>query len=339
MRLALNTLSILADFLNKKPGKLPLNLEIKIKKMDKMNQLPNQDGRVIIVTGANSGLGYETTMALAQKKAKIIMACRSMDKASRAKEKIQQQVPHADLEVMPIDLSSLKSVKAFAKDFQSKYDKLDVLINNAGVMAPPYSKTVDGFEMQLGANYLGHFLLTGLLIDTIVKTPQSRVVTLSSLVHKDGKINFDDLHSEKKYDAMKAYAQSKLACLMFSFELQRRLEKAGIHQTISTASHPGIADTELSRNMPKIIYYLAKYTIAPFFTHAPREGAKPTILAAIGEAKGGDYFGPTGLREMKGKAGKATFTDLSKDETIARQLWDISEKLVGFKFSLKTDLE
>ncbi len=300
--------------------------------MENIDKMPNQKGRTIIVTGANSGLGYETTLALVKKGAKVIMACRSILKANISKEKIQQQVPNANLQVMEIDLSSLQSVRKFAKDFQNKYTALDVLINNAGVMAPPYTKTEDGFELQLGANYLGHFLLTGLLLDTIVKTPQSRVVTLSSLVHKDGIINFDDLQSEKKYDAMKAYSQSKLACLIFSFELQRRLEKAGNHQTISTASHPGIADTELSRNMPKIIYYFAKYTLAPFFTHAPSEGAKPTILAAIGEAKGGEYFGPTGFREMKGKAGKATSTDLSKDENLAKKLWEVSEKLVGFKY-------
>ncbi|MEZ4830036.1 MAG: oxidoreductase [Bacteroidia bacterium] len=300
--------------------------------MDNITQLPNQAGRIMIVTGANTGLGYETTLSLAKTGAKVIMACRNMPKANQAKEKIQQQLPDADIEVMEIDLSSLKSVRKFAHDFQARYNTLDVLINNAGVMAPPYSKTEDGFELQLGANYLGHFLLTGLLLETIVKTPDSRVVTLSSLVHKDGTINFDDLQSEKNYDRMKAYAQSKLACLIFSFELQRRLEKAGYHKTISTAAHPGISDTELSRNMSKIIYYLVKYTLAPFFTHAPREGAKPTILAAIGEAKGGDYFGPTGLREMKGKPGKATFTDLSKDENVATRLWQVSEKLVGFKY-------
>lgn len=300
--------------------------------MESIDKLPHQKGRTILVTGANSGLGYETTLALVKKGAKVIMACRSLSKADIAKEKIQQHVPNADLEVMEIDLSSLQSVRKFAKDYQDTYDTLDVLINNAGVMAPPFSKTEDGFELQLGANYLGHFLLTGLLLDTIVKTPQSRIVTLSSLVHKDGKINFDDLQSENKYDAMKAYAQSKLACLLFAFELQRRLEKAGNHQTISTASHPGIADTELSRNMPKVIYYLAKYTIAPFFTHAPSEGAKPTLLAAIGEAKGGEYFGPTGFKEMKGKAGKATATDVSKDENLAKKLWEVSEKLVGFSY-------
>lgn len=300
--------------------------------MENIEKLPNQKGRIMVVTGANSGLGYETTIALAKQGAKVIMACRSVSKAKSAKDKILQQLPNAELEVMEIDLSSLQSVRNFAEAYQNQYNTLDVLINNAGVMAPPYAKTEDGFELQLGANYLGHFLLTGLLLPTLLKTPQSRVVTLSSLVHKNGIINFDDLQSEKKYDAMKAYAQSKLACLIFAFELQRRLEQAGHHQTISTASHPGIADTELSRNMPKIIYYFAKYTIAPFFTHAPREGAKPTVLAAIGDAKGGMYFGPTGYREMKGKAGLASFTDESKDEKLAKKLWEVSEALVGFKF-------
>jgi len=300
--------------------------------MDKINSFPPQEGRIIIVTGANSGLGYETTLTLAKKGAKVIMACRNLSKANTAKKEIENEVPNADLEVMEIDLSSLSSVRNFAKEYKSKFNRLDVLINNAGVMTPPYTKTEDGFELQLAANYLGHFLLTGLLLDTILKSPHSRIVTLSSIAHKNGKINFDDLQSEKKYSASGAYAQSKLACLMFTFELQRRLEKQDVHQTISTASHPGIATTELSRHIPKLIYTILRYTIAPFFTHAPAEGAKPTILAAIGEAKGGDYFGPTGFKEFKGEAGKATYTDLSKDETIAKRLWAVSEDLVGLKY-------
>jgi len=300
--------------------------------MDNTNSLPPQDERIIIVTGANAGLGYETTLMLARKGAKVIMACRNLSKANTAKTEIEKVAPNADLEVMEIDLSSLKSVRNFATTFKSKFNRLDVLINNAGVMTPPYTKTKDGFELQLAANYLGHFLLTGLLLDTIQNTPQSRVVTLSSIAHKDGKINFDDLQSEKKYSASVAYAQSKLACLMFTFELQRRLEKQDGNQTISTASHPGIATTELGRHIPKILYTLLRYTIAPFLMHAPVEGAKPTILAAIGEAKGGDYFGPTGFKEMKGVAGKATSTDLSKDETIAKRLWEVSEELVDLKY-------
>ncbi|WKV13021.1 oxidoreductase [Marivirga harenae] len=300
--------------------------------MDEINNLPEQDGRNFIVTGANTGLGYENSLSLAKKGAKVIMACRSMNKANAAKDSIKEEVPTADLEVMEIDLSSLESVHNFAKSYQSKYDHLDVLINNAGVMMPPYTKTKDGYELQLQANFLGHFLLTGLLLDTVLKTPNSRIVTLSSIAHKSGKINFDDLQSEKKYSASDAYGQSKLACLMFTFELQRRLEKAGYENTISTASHPGIATTELARHMPKIVYSLLKYTVAPFLTHAPKEGAKPTLVAAIGDAEGGDYFGPTGFNEFKGKPGKVSSTDLAKDEDTANRLWEKSEELVGLKY-------
>ena len=260
------------------------------------------------------------------------MACRSLNKANAAKDSIKAEVPNADVEVMEIDLSSLNSVRNFAKAFQSKYDRLDVLINNAGVMMPPYTKTEDGFELQFEANFLGHFLLTGLLMDTILKTPNSRVVNLSSIAHKSGKINFDDLQSEKKYSASEAYGQSKLACLLFAFELQRRLEKAGHDQTISTAAHPGIATTELARHMPKIVYTIIRYTIAPFITHAPKEGAKPTLVAAIGNAEGGDYFGPTGFQEFKGKPGKVSGTAMATDEDLAKRLWEKSEELVGLKY-------
>ncbi len=300
--------------------------------MEDTQQSPLQARRIMIVTGANTGLGYETALSLAQRGAKVIMACRNLSKANAAKASIEKEVPSADLEVMQIDLSDLKSVRHFANAYLSEYDRLDVLINNAGVMMPPYTKTEDGFELQFEANYLGHFLLTGLLLDIMLKTLDSRIVTLSSIAHKNGKINFDDLQSDKAYSASEAYAQSKLACLMFTYELQRRLEKAGHHQTISTASHPGIATTELARHMPKLLFTVLSYTVAPFLTHAPDEGAKPTILAAIGDAEGGDYFGPTGFREMKGKAGKASSTDLSKDEAIAQRLWKASEKLVGYQY-------
>lgn len=292
----------------------------------------NQDGRVFIVTGANTGLGYETALELARMGAKVVMACRNMTKAKAALNSIKQAVPSADLEVLEIDLSSLKSVRKFAEAYRAKYDRLDVLINNAGVMTPPYTQTEDGFELQMGANYLGHFLLTGLLLDIILKTPDSRIVTLSSLIHRNGTINFDDLHFELSYDRMEAYAQSKLACLMFTFELQRRLERSGHHKTISVASHPGIAMTELARNMPKFQFYLLKYTVAPFITHSANAGAQPTVLAATGDAAGGDYFGPTGFQEMKGKAGKASYSELSTDEQIAQQLWEVSEKLVGYEY-------
>jgi len=300
--------------------------------MNRSTTAANANERVIIITGANTGLGYETALELAKTGSTIVMACRNLDKANKAKQRINEQVSSAILEVMELDLSSLKSVRNFAKSFQTVHNRLDVLINNAGVMTPPFSKTEDGFELQFGANYLGHFLLTGLLLETILKTENSRIVTLSSAVHKNGIINFDDLQSEKEYDRMKAYAQSKLACLMFTFELQRRLDMAGYKQTISVASHPGIAMTDLSRNMSKFQYYLLKYTLAPFLAQSPKQGARPTILAAIGDVNGGEYFGPTGFNELKGKAGKASYSELSQNEKIANELWEVSEKLVGHKY-------
>ena len=297
-----------------------------------VNQLPSQEGRTIIVTGANTGLGYETTITLAKKGAKVIMACRNVSKANKAKKSIEKQVPKADLEVMEIDLSNLNSVRKFAQEFQEKHDELSILINNAGVMMTPYMETDEGFELQFVSNYLGHFLLTGLLLPNLLKTPHSRIVSLSSLIHKNGKIKLDDLQSKKKYNPQNAYGQSKLACLLFAFELQRRLEKAGISDTISTASHPGVADTELSRHLPKLLNLVLKYTIGPLITHSAKEGAKPTILASIGKAKGGDYFGPTGFMEIKGKAGKAKSSASAHDKNLAKKLWEVSEELVNQKY-------
>lgn len=294
--------------------------------------MSEQEGRIFIVTGANAGLGYETSKELASKGAKVIMACRDLSKGESAKKDILKEVSKADLEVMKIDLSKFSSVRDFAEKFKSKFEKLDVLINNAGVMMPPYTKTEDGFELQFAANYLGHFLLTGLLLDHLTKTPNSRIVNLSSIAHKSGKINFDDLQSENNYSASGAYSQSKLACLMFTFELERRLKNSEHNNTIATASHPGVAITSLMRHMPKWVYYLLRYTIAPFITQSASRGAEPTLMAAIGKAENGDYFGPTGFKEMKGDPGKAEYTDLSKDEDIAKRLWEKSEELVDFKY-------
>lgn len=296
-----------------------------------IESIPSQNGRVAIVTGSNTGLGFETAMALAKKEMKVILACRNNEKAEKAKQLMLKKVPGADLEVRIIDLSSLKSVREFAKNFLNDYDKLDLLINNAGIMIPPYSKTEDGFESQMGANYFSHFLLTGLLIDVITKTPGSRIVTLSSIAHKNGQINFEDLHWEKKYSAINAYRQSKLACLMFACELKRRLEKAG-SKTLSLAAHPGVSNTELARHIPKLVLY----PLMPVFlllSHTPDKGALPTLMAALSEnAQSGDYYGPQGFREMKGKPGKAFSSDASRDQDVARRLWDISEELTGIKY-------
>ncbi len=296
-----------------------------------INNTPSQKGKLAVVTGANIGLGYETALELAKKEATVIMACRNIDKANAAKTKLLEAVPQADLVVMQLDLGDLASVKKFADSFLEKYNKLDLLINNAGIMVPPYQLTKDGFESQFGVNHLGHFYLTGLLLDTVVATPNSRIVILSSLAHQPGKINFDDLQSKEKYSAMKAYQQSKLANLMFALELQRRLEKAN-HQTIAVAAHPGISNTNLGQHIPRILYYL----VLPFFSfmiHSPNAGAMPTLYAALGDdVKGGEYFGPTGRKEMKGPAGRAIIFRHAEDTEVAGKLWAVSEQLTDIRY-------
>lgn len=296
-----------------------------------INDMPSQKGRVVIVTGSNIGLGYETALELAKKEATVIMACRNMDKANTAKDNILKSVPNADLMVMKLDLGDLSSVKYFSDNFLGKYDKLDILINNAGIMIPPYQLTKDGFESQFGVNHLGHFYLTGLLLDRIVATPDSRIVVLSSLAHRRGKINFDDLQSKENYSAMDAYGQSKFANIVFAIELQRRLEKAG-HQTIAVAAHPGVSNTNLGQHISRVLYYVL-LPLASFMTHSPNAGAMPTLYAALNDdVKGGEYFGPTGKREMKGPAGRAKISSRAKDTEVAKKLWEVSEQLTEIKY-------
>ncbi len=297
-----------------------------------ITKVPSQKGRIAIVTGANAGLGFETAIALGNLNTKVIMACRSAAKAEAAKQAILAKVPQADLEVMTLDLSSLKSVRAFAAAYLAKYDRLDLLINNAGIMVPPFSKTEDGFESQMGANYFGHFLLTGLLLPTLNKTSGSRIVTLSSKAHESGKIDFENLHAEKSYSRMDAYGQSKLACLMFAYELQRRLEAAG-QKTLSVAAHPGVSNTELGKHIPKVLLFL----MMPLFAlviHKPAKATLPQLMAALDpDVKGGEYYGPTGFNEMKGKPGKVGSRPHSHDLAVAKKLWEVSEKLTGFTYS------
>lgn len=297
-----------------------------------LQNISSQHGRLAIVTGANIGLGYETALGLLRKDLKVVMACRSLDKAQKAKEELLEEVPKGEIDIIQIDLSSLESVRAFAKNFLAKYNRLDLLINNAGVMMPPYKETEDGFELQMGANYFGHFLLTGLLMPVLLETPHSRVVSLSSIAHQQGEINFDDLQSKKSYSPMKAYSQSKLACLMFGYELQRRLETNQHKHTISTIAHPGISVTNLGQHLPKIVQMVSPL-IAPLFTHKPEKGALPTLWAALGPADGSDFFGPTGWREMKGEPGKVDSTTLSKNKAVAKRLWEVSEKLTNFEYN------
>jgi len=297
-----------------------------------LEEIPYQKGKIAIVTGANAGLGLQTAIELARKKIKIVMACRNIEKAEIAKEEILKQVPDAQLDIIKIDLSELSSVRNFAKTFLAKYDSLDLLINNAGVMMPPYQQTKDGLELQMAANYFGHFLLTGLLIEIITKTENSRIISLSSIAHKNASINFKDMQSEKKYSKFGAYGQSKLACLIFSKELQRRLEANNKANSISVAAHPGASNTELARHLPK----LANFLLTPFLllvTHSPKNAAKPTLMASLGNnVAGGDYYGPQGFMEMNGDPGTAKAEPKAYDVLVAKRLWEVSEKLTGISF-------
>jgi NAD(P)-dependent dehydrogenase (short-subunit alcohol dehydrogenase family) len=299
-----------------------------------LKAVPSQRGKKAIVTGANTGLGFETALGLAKIGCTVILACRNETKANAARAKILEEIPTADLEVMALDLSQLASVRTFANDYRQKYQTLDLLINNAGIMFPPYGRTIDGFESQLGVNYLGHFLLTGLLFDLLPDTSAARIVSLSSNAHKFGNLNFQDLQSEQGYSATAAYGQSKLACLIFALELQRRLTAQG-KKMISVAAHPGLAPTELGRYIPEFLTSILRFTILPLMAHSVPQGALPTLMAALNPAaQGGDYYGPQGFGETSGPPGKAVISAQAQDKAIAQQLWEVSEQLTGYTFSL-----
>lgn len=299
----------------------------------KMNNIPTQNGRIAIVTGANNGIGFETTISLAKYNAKIIMACRNLKKGNIAKEKILKDLPNADLKVMELDLSKPESVKIFAHQFKTKYDKLDILINNAGVLDYSGRQNQDGVEIQFATNHLGHFLLASLLIECMPDNEDSRIVSLSSVAHKSGKIHFDNINCENQSNKGAAYAQSKLACLMFGDELNRRLLVTG-KKIKSITVHPGGSDSGLFADMSRIQYYILKI-LAPFITHSNASAAKPSIFAALNPAAiGGDYYGPTGARELKGKVGLAKRTDYSKREDITKKLWELSENITNTTFKI-----
>ena len=298
------------------------------KKWDAEN-IPNQNGKVVIVTGSSSGIGFEAARVLASKDAKVIIAVRNLEKGNAACERIQGEFKDTDLMVMKLDLANLESVKDFAETFRNEYSQLDLLINNAGVMVPPYSKTSDGFELQFGTNHLGHFVLTGWLLDLLINTEGSRIVNVSSGAHIYGKLDFDDLNWEnRKYKKWSAYGDSKIANLYFTFELDRKLKENNLG-TITTAAHPGWTATELQRNSG-IAGFLNN-----FFAQDIPMGTLPTLRAAFDpDAKGGEYFGPKGFREMRGYPERVDSNDLSKDKKIAEKLWEVSETLTGVKFEL-----
>jgi NAD(P)-dependent dehydrogenase (short-subunit alcohol dehydrogenase family) len=295
-------------------------------------QIPDQTGRIAIVTGANSGIGLITARELARAGATVVLACRNTDKAQAAGIEIGAKTPSANLEIAALDLSSLDSVRSFAQRFP--HDHLDLLINNAGVMAPPRKQTVDGFELQFGTNHLGHFALTGLLIERMAGRPDARVVTVSSGAHRMGRIAFDDLQGERKYRRWSAYGQSKLANLLFAFELDRRLRAAG-SSVRSIAAHPGYAATNLqSAAAPTLDRMLMKFTNL-VMAQSAEMGALPTLYAAtLPDLEGGAYVGPGGFMEQRGYPAKVTSNPASRDEEVARQLWSVSEQLTGVTFPL-----
>jgi NAD(P)-dependent dehydrogenase (short-subunit alcohol dehydrogenase family) len=289
-------------------------------------QVPDQTGKTVFITGANTGLGYEAAKVLAGKNARVIIGCRSKDKAQRAREEILAVHGEADVDIVAINLADLESVGEAAAVI-AKEERLDILINNAGIMVPPFELTQDGFESQLGVNHLGPFALTGLLLDKLRATPGARIVSTSSIAHKRGKILFDDINADKQYNTMARYAMSKLANLYFAYELQRRLSAAG-DEVISVAAHPGIADTELSRYFPRALM-LAAPLFRPLLNTAA-QGAWPTLCAATArEVQGGEYYGPCKRRETAGPAIRVKSTRRSHDTDVAENRWDLSIEMTG----------
>lgn len=297
--------------------------------------IPDQSGRVAVVTGANTGIGYHTAAALAYRGAHVVLAVRDLAKGNAALSRIHAASPRADVTIQALDLTSLDSVRSAAEALRAAYPRIDLLINNAGVMWTPKQVTKDGFELQFGTNHLGHFALTGLLLDHLLKVRGSRVVTVSSLGHRlRAAIHFDDLQWERSYDPIAAYGQSKLANLLFTYELQRRLAAAPDATTIAVAAHPGGSNTELARNLPGIFQPL-KAVLGPVLFQSPAMGALPTLRAATDpDVQGGNYFGPDGFLEQRGHPKLVGSSAQSRDEELARRLWCVSQELTGVSFPI-----
>ncbi|GAB5491531.1 MAG: oxidoreductase [Phototrophicaceae bacterium] len=299
--------------------------------------IPNLNGKIIVITGANSGLGFECSKVLAQKGATIIMAVRTVAKGEQAKANILKQNPTASIDVMRLDVGDLSSVREFAEAFKATYDRLDILLNNAGVMAIPRQETADGFEMQLGVNHLGHFALTRLLLDVIVKTPNARIHNVTSSANYSGSINFDDLMGEKDYGRWSAYGQSKLANVFFTYELQKRLTSAG-YDTITNTSHPGLVLTNLQANsveqsgtgIEAFLYRL----LGPLMAQDVSMGILPMLYGSVAEdAKGGVFYGPRTFNLRGYPAEKKANSD-ANDAQALKRFWEISEDLTGINYDL-----
>ena len=292
----------------------------------------NNTQRIAIITGATSGLGYETALELAQQNWNVILTGRNDIKGTAALEAIQKIHPQATIEYQNLDLASLASVASFSQSIKQRDLAIDVLVNNAGVMAPPtQTLTEDGFELQLGTNHFGHFALTAQLLSQLQKAPHPRVVNVSSISHRQGKINFKDLQSHQSYDPMKAYAQSKLANILFTLELDRLSQERGWNIQ-SIAAHPGVSETPLFYSGPGTTRFLARLLqfAIPYISQSAKDGAQPILQAILDpNAIGGQYYGPQGFQEIKGKSGLAKISRHAKNPETAKQLWDVSEQLTG----------
>ena len=298
------------------------------------NNIPDLTGKIIIITGANSGIGFESAREFTRKGAEVIFASRDPFKAEHALMSIQAEFPKAKLKFFELDLASLDSIRKFTEEFKSAYPKLDILLNNAGIMMVPYGKTKDGFERTIGTNHLGHFALTGLLMDRLSTTPGARVVNVASNAHYAGEMDFENLlfEDEHEYTPMKAYGRSKLANLLFTYELQRRFQSSGL-DVIALAAHPGISATNLANHLVfKQISWLIQPLMKLFFQSSAM-GSLPSLRAAVDpEARGGMYYGPDGKGEKSGFPIVVSSNEASHDLQYAEKLWDISEKLTGISY-------
>lgn len=301
------------------------------------DDMPDLTGRIVAVTGANSGIGYEAARGFARKGAHTILACRDTDKAQVALAKIQAEIPEARVEILRLDLASLDSVRQFSAALKARHDRLDVLVNNAGLGGIPYTTTKDGFEMHFGTHHLGHFALTGLLIELLLETPGSRVVTVSSAGHIVARIDFDNLNYDggKNYSLISAYGRSKLANLLFTYELQRRLEAQGAG-TLAVAAHPGNAQTDLLRNAAERWYFFRLILpLVPKTQQSAAMGALPTLRAALDPGvEGGQFYGPSGWLGLRGHPVLVQSSKASHNRADARRLWQVSEELTGVAFGL-----
>ena len=290
--------------------------------------IPDLTGKTAIVTGANSGIGLETARELARKGAQVVLGCRNEQKGGVAVDDIRKNDAGARVELLPLDLADLGSVEGFAADFGERHERLDLLCKNGGVMVPPLGWTKNGLETQFGTNHLGHFALTSRLLPKLLAAPEARVVSVSSTAHRAGRIDFDNLDGKKRYSAVAFYGQSKLANLLFTRELQRRFEAAGVN-AMALAAHPGWTATNLQANAPFVRF------LNPLLSQAPPDGALPTLFAATAQGvAGGEYYGPSRMFEMWGAPKLAGKSGRARDDEVAGRLWAVSEELTGVRFAV-----